>query len=713
MRQSTRFSPLIGLDGSRQAEEVNTPTLPMRGGYNVKAVDGEWHSRFGRMTLEQGETSEISSIASLPWFWMVSTENKTYLANPWYVVSVDPGTGNVDNATSRKESGSITFTADSATAVVTSGFSSIAVNDLIFVGSTTGPNYVKCYRILYVNSTGLGVLLTLDRAFTGSTGAADCRSMAPVIQPVADADASAGQEWTSVAERLKKGIKGGCCLFDQLVTETGTTPDLTANKTYLVVSSEFADAPFAVELDGAAEANRIDAIKDFYKDRTATAGGAALGKALYPCVAAGRLILAHAPDPGGAFDTRTVWYSQPGNLFRWYVGQTGGVAGANYVTFDQATDNEITGVAPLGNGFVVYRQFSQMIASPTGSGRSPFRFNENRQGIGLNVPGGVVEANGVHYFASQAGPAVFDGTQVTVLGDEMRLHLERNGFWDSGIYKVCHDREQRQILFLADNPVHQDSIVPWARDEASPFKFPYITPAGQSSDTATTRIGTFNRTNPVLVHDYGRNTWWFENYPTMAFVGTLGTGQSRAMRMDGTFQDWRNAAEFTKDGRTLAWTGAAYIEAATFPVDALVETPWINFGTLERKQITKLIVQTRSWGGEDVGSSVTSGSTPILAFRCEILTNGDAKNVLETVQATHTWAEMRTGAAGGISFDENRQYSLMTFELSPRVSGQSFKFRFLNKPSGSEYQGPLRIAGIEVFYDQQSSNRPFSTTTRN
>ena len=721
MRQSFRFSPLVGLDGSRQAEEVDTPAIPMRGGYNVEAVDGEWHSRYGRMTLETGSEDEIACIASLPWFWMVSTEKKVYIANPWYALAIDPGTGLVDNVTSKKETGVLLFTNGNTTALVANGFANIAVNDLIFYGSSTGPDFTTCYRVLFVGTDGgFGVPVTLDRAFTGTSGTSACRSVAPIVAPVADPDTSAGENWTPVDTRCKQGIKGGACLFDQLVTETGTTPSLEAQRTYLVVASEYSDAPFAVKLDPVDEADQDAPVLDWYKDRTGSDAGAAITRPLYPCAASGRLIMAHAPDHNGAFATRTIWYSQAGNLYRWYTGISGGVSGANYVTFDQETDYEITGIAALGNGFVVYRQLSQMIASPTGSGRAPFRFSENRQGIGLNVPGGVVEANGVHYFASQAGPAVFDGTRVTVLGDQMRLHLERNGFWDSGIYKVCHDREQRQVLFLADNPVHQDSVEPFVRDESEPFKFPFITPAGESAATASTRIGVFNRTNPVLVHDYGRESWWFENYPTMAFVSSdttagivQGTGSSRAMRMDGTFQDWRNAAEFTKDGRTLAWTGSGYVQESPFPVDAFVETPWISFGTLERKQITKMIVQTRSWGGEDVGTGVTTGATPILAFRCQIMTNGDAKNVRDTVQATHTWEEMRTGPSQGIVFDENRQYSLMTFELSPRVTGQSFKFRFLNKPTGSEYQGPLRIAGIEVFFDQQEGNRPFSTTTRN
>jgi hypothetical protein len=138
-------------------------------------------------------------------------------------------------------------------------------------------------------------------------------------------------------------------------------------------------------------------------------------------------------------------------------------------------------------------------------------------------------------------------------------------------------------------------------------------------------------------------------------------------------------------------------------VDALVETPWVSFGTLERKMITKIVLQLRGWAAEDVYSAL---SDSVHACTIEIFTNGDPETVRSTINVQHTVAEMRN-----LGLDENRQQPLMLFELSPRVSGENFKFRFKNAlPAGSSLKKvPMRIANVEVFYDQEESNRPITS----
>ena len=671
MRQSVRFSPLVGLDGSRQGEEISGTSLPMRGGYNVEAVDGEWHSRFGRKTLVGGQTA--CNIGSLPWFWILTTGYRNYIANPWYALAIDT-TGRVDNCTTLKETGQIDFTNNSAEADINNGLTNLAEGDLILAGPNESEG-AHCYRVLarYLNA------IVLDRPYEENTATIGVRTIEP-FQSLAAVD-------------LTTGIKGGAVLFDQLVTDS--SKGLTAKKTYMVIASELNTNPVAILLDDSGAVVRSTPKTTWFRD-TAPSAHASIGTPFYPCVASGRLVLARCPDTEPAFDSRTLWYSAPGDLSQWHTGISGGLAGSNYVTFDQTTDNEIMGVLPMGNGFVVYRKFSQMIATPTGSGRSPFRFTENNQGIGLNVPGGVVEANGQHYLTTQSGPAVFDGQRLHVLGDGLRLHLERNGFWHKGIYKVCHDPEQRQVLFLSNNPVHQKSVEPYTR--STTYELPH----------GATELGTYASTNPVLVHDYGRGTWWFDNHVTLCNVDQILNGETFGVRMDGTFLDWRNPAEFGLDGRVRAFDGTSVVNEDDFPVDALVETPWINFGTLERKQITKIVVDCRRWGGQDV---YTANTDTMLAFLLDIFADGDVETIRETVQATHAVHEMRS-AGGFVPLDENRQYALMSFELSPRVSGQNFKLRFRNKPTGSENQGPMRIVGIEVFYDQQESNRPLTAMNR-
>jgi hypothetical protein len=480
---------------------------------------------------------------------------------------------------------------------------------------------------------------------------------------------------------------------------------------HIIITSEFNEQPISIALDDKPGAVvRHNANSGWFEDTSINRGVPSgrfveIPTPLYCCVSSGRLIMGHAPDGeqdesggvysnAGKYASRTIWYSQPGNFARWHTGIQDAHATPNYITFDQSESNDIRGLLPLGGGFIVHRRYSQMAISSTGSGTSPFRVRENNQGLGLEVYGGVVEANGLHYLASQAGPASFDGRQVVSLGDSAREHLSRTGFWYGDVYKVCHDREQRQILWLTDHDRHQFAGEPVVRTE-------YSTPV---------TLSTYYSANPVFVYDYGRQGYWFEDHVTLMNVAMVGDGSTRGFRMDGTVLDWRNAAEFGKDGDIIAWNEGLSVSIAAFPVDAFVETPWMNFDSLERKQITKMVVQTRTWSGADL---FTDDTTNMLAFGLDIMTNGDPENIRESINVEHTIGEMRQGGAA-VPLDENRQYGLMTFEISPRVSGRSFKFRFKNKPSGGSTanQGKLRIASIEVFFDQQESIRPLTATNR-
>jgi hypothetical protein len=150
--------------------------------------------------------------------------------------------------------------------------------------------------------------------------------------------------------------------------------------------------------------------------------------------------------------------------------------------------------------------------------------------------------------------------------------------------------------------------------------------------------------------------------------------------------------EFTPEGTQTA--------VPLWVIDSMVETPWMGFGSLERKQLTKILLDLRAWGDNDLSGA---GDTVHLC-RLDILINGNAGTVVQSIDVVKDYTEMLA-----VSLDENNQSGLMQFQLSPRASGQTFKFRFRNNVPGSNDKGIFRIAAMEVFFDQKRSTRPLNT----
>jgi hypothetical protein len=707
----------------------------MRGGYNMDPVDGEWWSRDGRPVLSsQASASDpvvVAQLGNIQWNGILSTDYRDYIWSQDYVLDINAN-GLVNGAYA--ESDNVAGYMDDSTPWFQYGGSysagtaqQIFVGDLLLTGARG--TYGQCYRVISeVNDTTYGRIAYLDRYWSSPTGNTNPELVTVRVIPSLH---STWKHGTAVVHGapptrdLTVGTKGSACLFDQLVTFTGSTSSaqqirgFDGRRTYMVITSADLTNPVAILLDNQAGADQSgtdhvsEPRKAWYQNTAIsyTDDANLIPNPYFCCVSNGRLIIGRAQDDQGGFASRTIWYSAQGNMTAWHTGVQNETSSPNYVTFDQRDLNDIRGLLPLGNRFVVHRRHSQMVASFTGSNTAPFQFAENNQDIGLEAYGAVTLAGGLHFFPTDAGPAVFDGQTVTPIGAEIRAHLAQMGFWFGEPFAVGHDRERKLIYFFTSHKRHQDSIPSPAG--TNPVNQPPA-PTAPENRVLYNSPGTltnFYSAAPTLVYSIDRQAWYFEDQPALGALGQVKEGGTWGMRLDGTILNMKDGAtpEIGLDAAvacTIQYgsvTQLSRISIAPQAVDALVETPWVSFGTLERKMITKIVLQLRGWAAEDVYSAL---SDSVHACTIEIFTNGDPETVRSTINVQHTVAEMRN-----LGLDENRQQPLMLFELSPRVSGENFKFRFKNAlPAGSSLKKvPMRIANVEVFYDQEESSRPITS----
>ena len=599
-------------------------------------------------------------------------------------------------------------------------------------------DYGQCYRVIAEeNDATYGRIAYLDRYWTSPTNTPGSEPtevrVIPSLRSIWTAGTGSGptvDHQPPAARVIIEGSRAGATTFDQLVTfdtDSSALESVTSflgRRTYLVITASTLEKPVAILLDSGTSSDQSSDTalavprQYWFRDTSVSFTGADSPQIPHPyfcCASNGRVIIGRAQDHQGGFESRTIWYSGRGNITVWHTGVQNETSAPNYVTFDQSVGlNDIRGLLPLGNRFVVHRRHSQMVASYTGANESPFAITENSQDIGLEAYGAVVLAGGAHFFPTDAGPAAFDGQSVTPLGGEIRAHLVTMGFWFGEPFAVGHDRERKLIYFFTSH-VRQQDVIP---SPAGPIyaglpRPPAPTPPEnrvvyESPGTRT----PFYSAAPTLVYSMDRQAWFFDDQPSLGALGQVKEGGTWGLRLDGTILNLNDgtvpgagldaavdcSSQYGSEPNQLS---RILIPAA--PVDAFVESPWISFGTLERKMVTKILLQLRAWPATDVYDSdqdIMHGCT------LDILTNGDATVVRETIQVSYKVEVMRS-----LDLDENRQQPLMLFELSPRVSGENFKFIFRNAlPVGSTHKkGPMRVANFEVFYDQDESNRPLTS----
>lgn len=695
-RQRVSLAPLLGVNSRRVSDKALQGTY-MRGGFNVELRDGEWWTRLGESDLGSGKIR----YGSCPWWWIVDVNSDlTVIANPWWALALT-ATGTVEELYTAAVTENVAVTNGSAN-VTTSTTRVVDQLILMGVGDTS-----EVYRVV----SRVGTAAVLDRPYEGSTNAAkSCR----FIDPLARNTAGTATTFTTV------GIgawlpQGSCVVFEQLVSHTATdlyaaSPTLTGGNLHLVITSNVG-VPVAIDLSAYLAGATVGVRRSWFYNTALGSSAAVIGsdsnvdliyaRGVYAEVYKGRLFIGAATDANGKYGTRTVWYSQIGDLGRWHTGIAGQTAAPNFKTFD-GEGNAIADIKALQDDLVIHRQDTQEVCSATQSGSQPFTFRSNNQGIGIRnyyQTNRVVVANGVQFIWTQQGPAIFDGRGVQLICEDARGALAALNFIRSArtVSHVAHDKVKRRLYWFSGRPGlstrHQDAL-----------------PA-----TATTTLLSGDQIQnyaSVFVYDYENNSFWFEDRPTSLGSGTYTRSSTEGpvlcvSRVDGTIVKVISTNTNGKDPDHLAPTTSG----SDVVVNAQVETPWLDFGNLSQKMLAEVEVSVRSpeLGGDQFDDGVSVTGTPWLRMRVY----GDKNRYTAQADVGDTYSL----AGSQITTREDfRQSPLGLLTLTPRSHGRQFKLVFSNGlTSAATTAGysvlPFRISDIECEFAQKESTLPRTTLT--
>lgn len=694
-RRRIGLAPLLGANGTRVADRVLGGTY-MRGGYNVELRDGEWWTRPGETRLD-GNSVRFGSV---PWWWVFDVNRDlTVIANAWWALAIT-STGSVEELYAPDVTENVDLTEDSATAASTT---LRTVGQLVLVGSG---DTNEVYRVTAASGTG-PYSITLERPYEGSTGTKSCRFIDPLPRNTSG---------TATAYSLSSAsdVQGSAVVFEQLVSHAlnaihAASPAVTAGNLLLVITSNHG-VPVAIDLT-AYLAGSPAAVKRTWFYNTALATPAQIGsddyvdliraRGLFAEVYKGRLFIAAASDPSGDFGSRTVWYSQPGDLLQWHTGISGQTAAPNFKTFD-GEGNNIGEMKALQDELVIHRQDTQVVCSSTASLAQPFVFRENNQGIGVRTRGGlsfVLVVEGQHFLWTPQGLASFDGRSVRLLAREalrdwMALRFVQNR---DPILHAQHDTTRRRTYWWSGSTIRHQDALPAA-----------ATVTNLAGDQYQNYIACF-------VYEYDTGAFWFEDRPYSLGGGTATSTSETSgpvlhlSRPDGTIV---KAASGAGDA-----TGqdAAHLDPGDLSdnvtVNAQVETGWLDFGSVYQKQLLDIetverSVQTSSAvsaGGifDSAGEGVSDGNWWL---RCRVFVDFN-----RVTAAAGVGTVIDSTSARLTSVDGNNQAQTFNRSFTPRVHGRFFKLVFSNAltaaaTTASYVQAPFRISDVYVeFKDRQST----------
>lgn len=666
-RQPSRqvsLAPLLAQNSTRVADRTLNGTY-MRGGFNVGVRDGEWWTR-------KGQKLKLPRIGGVPWWWVMDINaDLTIIANPYYALAYDGGgIPSVEELYTPAVTESVSFTNNSTSATSST---TRTVGQLILVSTD------KVYRVTAVS----GTTITLDRAYEETTDSKTCRFIDPLNRNMAGSNVGV----STSANRV-----GSCVVFEQLVTNPagpasgsahGASPATTAGHSYLVITSN-SGVPVAVNLTAYLNGSPVAPVRLFFYN-TSLGTPAQIGadsaftslnpRGVFAEVYKGRLFISYATDPSGLYGDRTIWYSQFGDLTRWHTGISGQTAAPNFITCAGEGD-EIAEMKTLGDELVVHRWYSRELLAATQSSSTPFTRRTHHVRLGIHdkyaMSNRVVTANGVHYIWTRNGPAVFDGSNVTLVARSVYRDLLAAEQLDGQGDVVCalHDERNRQIVWMlgvssADR--HQDAL-----------------PAN-SNDYGT-----------VLIYKYDTDEAWLEDHPEFrggGMASDIDNGstvpQLLISRVDGSIL-MLHGRTTAKDADVTDPEGGTAVT-----VNARVETPWLDLGTMETKQLLRVELVLRSVSSSnqnwDQNTDLSSGNYWI---NMRVYGDFNEGTALATVGRVYDSTSSQVTQRG-----ENRQAATFVVSLTPRVSARQFKLVFTNNltsaASAAGYvQAPFRISDI-------------------
>lgn len=678
------LGPLMGANGTRITDRALQSTY-MRGAYNVECQDGEWWTR-------KGEEKIAVRYGSTIWRWIFDIDrdsNMTVICNEYYALLWSRSSQEVGPLYDAAGSGSTTFTNASTSASISAYLP--VVGQLMLGGSSGFTDDV--YRVTAVSGVG-PYTITLDRPYEGTTGATTFRYYDILARNVAG---------TGATHSNSGSFRGSAVIFEQLVTHSagasevhGASPAVTGGNRLLIITSNVG-VPVAIDVDSSAAPKRLifynTALGTAAQIGSDTADDLLIPRGIWATVYRNRLWIGYASDPNGKYGARTIWYSQPGDCLLWHTGIKGQTAAPNFITFG-GVGNSINELRPLQDSIIVHREDTQMIGNATG-GSPAFQFRENNQGIGVRsrTPSNrVAVVNGLHYIWTQRGPAVFDGTRVSLIAREAYRELATRGFVgeNSGIRMVQHDPIYGRLYWFGGTRSTAAEQLPAA-----------ATITYTSGDQVANYV-------TVFVYDYLNDVFWFEDRPS-SYGGGLATldnttGIPRFLalsRMDGTIVAV-NTRTKGKDASHLT----PETSGDAVPVYAYVETPWLDFGTAERKQMRIIETIERGPVSGAVFEPITDISSGNWWLRCQVYR--DYNRYADEADVGTVYASTSSQATtSGV----DRQPPFFVRRFTPRSHGRQFKLAFSNAltasaTTASYVQAPFRLHDIFVEIVDQQGDQP-------
>lgn len=685
--QQIRLAPLGGL----RSERVSDHTLgdvSMRGSFNVECVDGEWWVR-------KGEDAVLRRIGSTQWTWIGVGNAKWIIANPYWALQLNDSNPSVGVTNLYSPSGTDTVTLTQMSDAATCSVYTPAVGELLLLESAGYTDQV--YRVVAASGTGF----TLERPFEGESAAYDCRFIPQLAQNAAGT-ATGYSDTSGVGEEPASYV-----VFEQLVGHTatsvhGSSPAVTAGRRYLIITSSWG-TPVAIDLGTVTTVKRNWFWRTHLGSGSETNIASTNGYGQWAAVYKGRLVIASAPDNQNRLATRTIWYSREGDFLLWHVGIKGKTASPNYVTFAGPND-DITGLDVLRDQVIVHRERSQEVGSYTGSDIGPISFRSNNQGLGIYSAGSNlwVHTRAMHFFWSQRGPAVFDGSQVSLVAQDAYRDLVALRLTESPQVRcVIHDERRARLYWVLDSSVpgynrHQGATAP---DNSARFLHNQ-SGAGYAPAFA------------VLAYSYEDGKLWLEDRTSVyggGFLGDPGNDPYRgtyASRFDGTIVKLRSGTSGIDPGISG--------DSEDHVVQAQVETPWIDFGnSVTQKHLTQVELVLRALDvDEDVSgqpdriSDVWEDTTDRLFVRLQVYADYDLTTPIDDVSKAFLVSDMLA-----LKLTDNRQYPAFTLVCSTSGLGRSLKFRVSNTltddATAAGYRmAPFRLSEIVAHVLPKESTRP-------
>jgi len=704
-KQIQRLAPLRGLNPMNVSAEAGLQGTFMRGGLNVEVFDAEWWVRHGC-----AQASE--NLGSVWWRWIISSPelDRLFLVSNDYVLQVESRVGEVgvvDNTTFFRQltipyatgnTMTATFTVGSPTVGFTVTAGSPPQKGWCFVVQGTAGVPDRFYRIIDVPTAAL---MTLDRPYQAGNPTtvvglqiySDLMFTFAASPGVADTD-----------------LNGGCCLFEQTATHAAgslgyATPIGVDPGTYIIVISTLGYAAVAI----------APAIKPliggyWFRQTQLPAPTAVTMYNVKPCVYKDRLFLSGAdPTMPNTVSYRTFWYSRPFDFMQWHTGLQGLGGTPNFFTLNDPTD-PISGFMVQGDTLVVHRRNSQDLIQTYGTG---FKASHNESGIGFwprsmmeNIPTG-------HIGWTRYGPGLFNQEGMTVMFPEIERMLaafNQSQRMNPRLRGVIHDQNRRRVYFLlgweavgfVDTPTEYGTRRIIRHQDASGTNQLFFTDQ------------TWYSRCPVLVVDYARNEAWLEDYAGLCGGGDH-LGQMYFFRYDGTVVE-----------HPTGWSGkdfdVAKINAAT-PVDAVVETQWMNHGSEQRKMLQKIYLTLRALDvSEDTDEILGGKFNPLRISDLWDATTDTLHLCTVEVMADHR-DDVQARADVSIvvsdmlsrSLEGNRMLPVMLFTITPRVAGRAFKYRFKTALSttaaaAGHKVGSFRLVDAVIEFEVEQDTRAAGVT---